>query len=64
MTVFMDASSNLHPHECDGHGKCIHCDRSTIYISGASAIAHSPATCALCDPGYDGQPNKHWKGDA
>jgi hypothetical protein len=50
MAVFCDTSSNFHPFECDGRGKCVHCDR-------AKSANHDPATCALCDPEYDGAPN-------
>ena len=45
--VWLDAASNFHPYECDGPGKCVHCDR--LYVTGE----HDPATCALCDPAYD-----------
>lgn len=51
-TLFIDTSSNFHPYECDGPGKCIHCDRG-------KTDTHDPATCALCDPEYDMQPNPH-----
>jgi len=46
MTVFLDRSSNFHPYECDGRGKCIHCDHRTT-------VAHDPKTCALCAEGMD-----------
>ena len=52
MTSYLDWSCNFHPYECDGPGKCVHCDR-------AFTDAHDPATCALCDPEYDGSPNEH-----
>lgn len=52
MSGFYDTSSNFHPFECNGHGSCVHCDR----LVGAN---HDPATCALCDPEYDGAPNHH-----
>jgi hypothetical protein len=41
--IFIDESSNFHPYECDGPGKCIHCDRTV-------STTHEPATCALCQP--------------
>lgn len=44
MTVFLDTASNFHPYECDGPGRCIHCDRTVT-------DGHDPATCALCDDG-------------
>lgn len=50
--VFADTASNFHPFECDGKGKCIHCDR-------AKTERHDPATCALCDPEYDYAPNEY-----
>lgn len=66
--VFFDPSSNLHPYECGGMGKCEHCDRRiiehtfgerTTHLTGH--YAHHPAECALCDPDYDEQPNQHRK---
>lgn len=57
MSVHVDTSSNFHPYECDGHGKCEHCDRRV-------SDRHDPATCALCDPAYDMQDNPAWKGAA
>lgn len=47
MTVFLDPSSNFHPYECDGPGKCIHCDKRTTE-------EHDPRNCALCQD--DGLP--------
>lgn len=68
MTVFFDTSSNMHPYECDGPGRCVHCDRRIVtYTFGESEThltghyQHHPADCALCDPDYDGQPNEHRK---
>ena len=69
--LFLDPSSNFHPYECDGPGKCIHCDRKTTYrgegwerhhaldtIEDAKwTIDHDPKVCALCDPEYDGGPS-------
>lgn len=45
---------DMHPFECDGYGSCMHCDRRFVERK------HDPATCALCDPVYDGRPNMHW----
>lgn len=52
---FLCGSSSFHPYECDGPGKCPHCDRR-------EQPDHDPATCALCDPEYDGAPNAVWRG--
>ncbi len=49
----IDTASNFHPYECDGPGKCVHCDRE-------EEREHDPATCSLCDPGYDHMPNQAW----
>ena len=46
MTGFVCTSENFHPFECDGAGKCKHCDRRQTEM-------HDPRTCALCDPEYD-----------
>lgn len=46
MTAFTDTAENFHPFECNGPGKCCHCDRRIDEH-------HDPATCALCDPEYD-----------
>jgi len=43
--------SSFHPYECDGPGKCPHCDRR-------EQPNHDPATCALCDPEYDYAPGR------
>ena len=51
--LHFDTSSNFHPFECDGPGKCIHHDRRHVG-------EHDPATCALCDPEYDYAPNAAW----
>lgn len=40
--IFICGSSDLHPYECDGMGKCIHCDRE-------KSVNHKPALCALCE---------------
>lgn len=52
MTIFFDPASNLHPYECGAN--CPHCDRRV-------SADHDPATCALCDPEYDLQPNPYWR---
>ena len=41
--TFLCSTSDLHPYECDGPGRCVHCDR-------AVAGTHDPETCALCRP--------------
>lgn len=48
-------ASDMHPYNCDGMfgGRCEHCER-------LKNEWHDPATCALCDPEYDYQPNEHW----
>lgn len=55
MTSFACTTEDFHPYECDGPLKCVHCDRN-------KTATHDPATCALCDPEYDFQPNPHWVG--
>jgi hypothetical protein len=40
-TFYRDPASNLHPYECNGPGKCMHCDRLVTYD-------HLPHECALC----------------
>jgi len=40
----MDTSENFHPYECDGAGKCVHCDKK-------KTETHNPETCALCAEG-------------
>lgn len=74
--IHADPSSHFHPYECDGRGKCVHCDRRQTFIARGKErhdildtledakweIEHDPATCALCDPEYDRQLNEHWKG--
>lgn len=51
MTVraFTDTSSNFHPYECDGPGKCPHCDRRRTEH-------HDPDNCALCDDTCEREP--------
>ena len=51
--VFYETHENFHPMECNGRGKCRHCDRRVTED-------HDPSTCALCDPEYDYAPNEHW----
>lgn len=46
MSVHVCTSESMHPFECDGAGKCKHCDRRLTE-------SHDPRTCALCDPEYD-----------
>lgn len=46
MTTRFCSSEDMHPYECDGLGKCRHCDRR-------KTKEHDPATCPLCDPEYD-----------
>jgi hypothetical protein len=36
------SSDDLHPSECDGPGKCVHCDQ-------IDTSTHDPNLCALCD---------------
>ena len=59
MTVYYDHAENFHPYECDGPGKCRHCDRAVITRvdeQGTLITDHHPASCALCDPEYDHGP--------
>lgn len=39
--IFMCTSENFHPYECDGPGKCGHCDK-------VKNDRHNPEKCALC----------------
>ena len=53
--IFIDTAENFHPYQCEGQfklGACVHCDRR-------KTESHDPATCALCDPEYDMQPNRY-----
>lgn len=59
MKNHFDTPDNLHPYECDGPGRCRHCDRRIV--EGSLRYQHHPADCALCDPEYDGMPNEHRK---
>ena len=46
MSVFSCTSEDLHPYECDGPGKCRHCDRRIIVHTadeGTSSYEHHPA---------------------
>jgi len=40
-TVFFCTAEDMHPYNCDGEGKCIHCDRRRTED-------HDPDKCALC----------------
>ena len=42
LTFHFCMSEDMHPYECDGIGKCIHCDRRRT-------ATHIPENCALCD---------------
>lgn len=46
MQIFIDTAENFHPYECNGPGKCRHCDRS-------KTDEHDPEICALCHYGED-----------
>ena len=61
-SLFLDTPENLHPYECNGPGQCMHCDRR--FDEDIHMREHDPATCSLCDPDYDGQPNPHWQAPA
>ena len=41
MMLHVCRGSDLHPYECDGPGKCIHCDRKRTKH-------HRPSECWLC----------------
>lgn len=57
---FYDTASNFHPYECDGPGRCVHCDRRKTYVGEPRGgkqtpnavqdwkVEHDPETCALC----------------
>jgi hypothetical protein len=63
-------SEDMHPYECDGVGRCCHCDRRMVFegsgpqrhhavdmIEDATRkLVHDPASCSLCDPAYDHGP--------
>lgn len=40
--AYLCTSENMHPYECDGKGKCRHCDRA--HVGG-----HRPSECAFCE---------------
>ena len=46
MTAFVHicTASSMHPYNCNGPGKCIHCDE-------VPSESHAPKTCALCMDG-------------
>lgn len=52
-TGFVCGSEDFHPYECDGKGKCRHCDR-------AKTPDHDPDICAFCrdDAGLDPDPEE------
>lgn len=39
--MFICTSEDMHPYECDGPTKCIHCDKKKFK-------GHDPKKCALC----------------
>lgn len=39
--AFLCTAESMHPYECSGSGKCIHCDRE-------KKDGHDPETCWLC----------------
>lgn len=41
MIVHVCSSSDMHPYQCLGPDKCIHCDRRRLKY-------HQPSTCWLC----------------
>ena len=41
--IHLCTASDLHPYECDGPGRCVHCDHTITET-------HDPELCALCDP--------------
>lgn len=43
---------DMHPYNCDGPGKCIHCDAKLVRAS-KTRRGHNPARCWLC---WDGDP--------
>lgn len=50
MTVFACVSGDFHPYECDGPGKCRHCDRREIQADyDPQGGGHDPRTCELCE---------------
>ena len=70
MSVFVDTSANFHPYECDGPGKCVHCDRLVVVRSsdeGTSYYEHHPMDCALCAetaPTEDGDSHRNEVGQS
>lgn len=42
--VHVTTASSMHPYECDGRGKCVHCDRTRT-------PDHDPDECWLCHNG-------------
>lgn len=41
MRIHICAPQDMHPYECPGPGKCMHCDRRRLET-------HTPSTCWLC----------------
>jgi hypothetical protein len=46
-------SADMHPYECSGPGKCIHCDRKRT-------AKHHPVRCCLCHETLQRHP-KDWR---
>ena len=51
--MFVCFAEDFHPYECDGRGKCRHCDRT-------KDETHDPDICAFCrdDAGLDADPEE------
>ena len=54
--IHLCTSEDMHPYECDGPGKCIHCDRLQRTSLMTGDILHDPATCALVIPSTTSSP--------
>lgn len=60
-SAFLCGSSSLHPYECNGPGRCVHCDRQKTWVGLSKGqtpsrvedweLEHDPKACALCDDG-------------
>ena len=52
--VFYCTTDHMHPYECDGPGKCVHCDREyRLEVNHLEQEReHDPATCELCKDGH------------
>lgn len=47
--TFACVSEDFHPYECDGPGKCRHCDRREIQSAhDPQGGGHNPEICELC----------------